>query len=68
MDLFDQWQYMQKTGQWRFTPPTHVIAALRAAIDQYQEEGGQPARLARYTQNCATPWLRACARSACGPF
>jgi 2-aminoethylphosphonate-pyruvate transaminase len=27
MDLLDQWQYMQKTGQWRFTPPTHVLAA-----------------------------------------
>jgi 2-aminoethylphosphonate-pyruvate transaminase len=54
MDLLDQWQYMQKTGQWRFTPPTHVVAALRAAIDQYQAQGGQPARLARYTENCAT--------------
>jgi 2-aminoethylphosphonate-pyruvate transaminase len=54
MDLLDQWQYMQKTGQWRFTPPTHVIAALRAAIDQYQAQGGQPARLARYSENCAT--------------
>ena len=53
MDLVDQWQYMQKTGQWRFTPPTHVAAALRAAIDQYQAQGGQPARLARYTENCA---------------
>jgi 2-aminoethylphosphonate-pyruvate transaminase len=53
LDLVDQWQYMQKTGQWRFTPPTHVVAALRAAIDQYQEQGGQPARLARYTENCA---------------
>jgi 2-aminoethylphosphonate-pyruvate transaminase len=52
MDLIDQWQYMQKTGQWRFTPPTHVLAALRAAIDQYQTEGGQPARHARYTRNC----------------
>ena len=52
MDLLDQWQYMQKTGQWRFTPPTHVVAALRAAIDQYQAQGGQPARLARYTENC----------------
>jgi 2-aminoethylphosphonate-pyruvate transaminase len=51
MDLLDQWQYMQKTGQWRFTPPTHVVAALRAAIDQYQAQGGQPARLARYTEN-----------------
>jgi 2-aminoethylphosphonate-pyruvate transaminase len=53
MDLLDQWQYMQKTGQWRFTPPTHVLAALRAAIDQYQTQGGLRARLARYTQNCA---------------
>jgi len=52
MDLFDQWQYMQKTGQWRYTPPTHVIAALREAIDQFHAQGGQPARLARYTKNC----------------
>jgi 2-aminoethylphosphonate-pyruvate transaminase len=53
MDLLDQWQYMQKTGQWRFTPPTHVVAALRAAIDQYKAQGGQTARLARYSENCA---------------
>ena len=53
MDLLDQWQYMQKTGQWRFTPPTHVMAALRAAIDQYHEEGGLDARLRRYRENCA---------------
>jgi 2-aminoethylphosphonate-pyruvate transaminase len=53
LDLTDQWQYLQKTGQWRFTPPTHVVAALRAAIDQYLAEGGLPARRARYTENCA---------------
>jgi 2-aminoethylphosphonate-pyruvate transaminase len=53
MDLLDQWQYMQKTGQWRFTPPTHVMAALRAAIDQYQAQGGLPCRLQRYRENCA---------------
>jgi 2-aminoethylphosphonate-pyruvate transaminase len=53
MDLLDQWQYLQTTGQWRYTPPTHVVAALRAAIDQYSAAGGQPARLARYTENCA---------------
>ena len=53
LDLLDQWQYMQKTGQWRYTPPTHVVAALRAALDQYLAEGGLPARLARYRANCA---------------
>ena len=54
MDLFDQHAYMEKTGQWRFTPPTHVVAALAEACAQFAEEGGQPARLARYTDNCRT--------------
>jgi 2-aminoethylphosphonate-pyruvate transaminase len=54
LDLHDQWVYMQKTGQWRYTPPTHVVAALRAALDQYIEEGGISARSARYQQNCTT--------------
>ena len=53
LDLYDQWVYMQKTGQWRYTPPTHVVAALRAALDQYREEGGIAARSARYQKNCA---------------
>lgn len=54
MDLHDQFVTMQRTGQWRFTPPTHVVAALSEAIAQFVEEGGQPARLARYTDNCRT--------------
>lgn len=52
MDLHDQYVYMQKTSQWRYTPPTHVVAALRAAVDQFKAEGGQPARGARYLTNC----------------
>ncbi|MFM2120341.1 MAG: hypothetical protein RL722_1809, partial [Pseudomonadota bacterium] len=48
MDLYDQHDYMGRTGQWRFTPPTHVVAALAEAIAQFDEQGGQPARLARY--------------------
>ena len=54
MDLHDQHVYMGKTGQWRFTPPTHVVAALAEAITQFVDEGGQPARLARYSDNCRT--------------
>ena len=54
LDLHDQWTYMEKTTQWRFTPPTHVVVALDAALDQHAEQGGQPARLARYTANCDT--------------
>lgn len=54
MDLYDQYAYMEKTTQWRFTPPTHVVAALAEALAQFEEEGGQPARLARYTDNYQT--------------
>jgi 2-aminoethylphosphonate-pyruvate transaminase len=54
LDLYDQYVYMQKTTQWRYTPPTHVVAALRAAVDQYKEQGGQPVRLKRYAENCRT--------------
>ena len=52
MDLYDQYIYMEKTGQWRFTPPTHVLVALNEAIAQFEEEGGQAARLKRYQSNC----------------
>ena len=51
LDLHDQWVYMEKTTQWRFTPPTHIVVALDAALDQFVAEGAQPARLARYTAN-----------------
>ena len=52
MDLHDQWTYMQRTTQWRFTPPTHVVVAFRKALDQFLAEGGTAARGARYAANC----------------
>ena len=54
LDLHDQWVYMRRTGQWRFTPPTHVVAALRAALDQFHAEGGTVSRGSRYRLNCNT--------------
>jgi 2-aminoethylphosphonate-pyruvate transaminase len=54
LDLHDQWSYMEKTTQWRYTPPTHIVIALDAALEQYGEQGGQPARLARYAANYET--------------
>ena len=54
LDLADQWAYMEKTTQWRFTPPTHVVVALDAALDQFVAEGGRPARYARYHANYTT--------------
>ncbi len=52
LDLHDQWRAMTGNGQWRFTPPTHVVAALSRALDQLDAEGGPPARHARYRRNC----------------
>ncbi len=54
LDLYDQWTYMERTMQWRYTPPTHIVVALDAALAQFEAEGGQPGRLARYNANCET--------------
>ncbi len=51
LDLHDQWEVMNRTGQWRFTPPTHVVAAFLEALSLHAAEGGAPGRLARYSRN-----------------
>lgn len=51
LDLHAQWATMEKTGQWRFTPPTHTVAAFLEALKQHEAEGGVEGRLARYTAN-----------------
>jgi 2-aminoethylphosphonate-pyruvate transaminase len=43
---------MEGNGQWRFTPPTHVLAAFDTAIGEFEEEGGVSARNRRYSENC----------------
>jgi 2-aminoethylphosphonate-pyruvate transaminase len=48
LDLVGQWDYLVAHGRWRFTPPTHIVAALGEALAQYEEEGGREARLQRY--------------------
>ena len=52
LDLYDQWRVMQKTKQWRFTPPTHVLLAFVQAIKEYEEEGSVAGRGNRYQNNC----------------
>jgi 2-aminoethylphosphonate-pyruvate transaminase len=51
LDVYDQWDVMNRTGQWRFTPPTHTVAAFIEALRLHKLEGGQPGRLARYANN-----------------
>src|SRR5690606_13911400 len=48
LDLYDQWQNFVKTGQYRFTPPIHVIVSFHQALAEFRQEGGQPGRGRRY--------------------
>lgn len=51
LDIHAQWAAMEKTGQWRFTPPTHVVAAFLEALKTHKAEGGVAGRGARYARN-----------------
>src|SRR6185503_799878 len=52
LDLHDQWRNFEKTGQYRFTPPIHVIVSFHQALMEFFAEGGQPGRHKRYAENC----------------
>ncbi len=52
LDLYDQWRSMEANAQWRFTPPTHVIAAFHQALREHEAEGGVRGRGGRYRRNC----------------
>jgi len=49
--LLDQYQGLEKTGQFRFTPPTHALIAFRQALAELELEGGVKGRAARYKAN-----------------
>jgi len=51
LDAHAQWVEMKRSGQWRFTPPTHAVAAFLRALEEHAAEGGVAARGARYAAN-----------------
>ena len=51
LDLYDQWESMERDGKWRYTSPTHVVLAFSQALRELEAEGGIPARHARYQKN-----------------
>lgn len=51
LDLYEQWETMNKDGKWRFTSPTHVVLAFAQALRELEEEGGIVARNERYSKN-----------------
>ena len=36
LDMYDQWENMEKSGQFRFTPPTHAIRAFHEALLEHE--------------------------------
>jgi 2-aminoethylphosphonate-pyruvate transaminase len=52
-DLSDVYAHAVRAGwgSFRFTPPVQALAAFSVALDLHEQEGGQPARLARYREN-----------------
>ena len=51
LDLYDQCRALEANGQWRFTPPVQVVAALVEALRLLEAEGGPSARRHRYQAN-----------------
>jgi 2-aminoethylphosphonate-pyruvate transaminase len=51
LDLHDQQAVFAKTGQYRFTPPIHVIVAFHQALKEFEAEGGVAGRGDRYADN-----------------
>jgi len=51
LDLYAQWEGLEKDGQFRFTPPIHSILAFRQALVELEREGGVKARGERYRGN-----------------
>jgi 2-aminoethylphosphonate-pyruvate transaminase len=51
LDLFEQWQNLEKTSQYRFTPPIHCIVAFDQALTEHEQEGGIEGRGGRYRNN-----------------
>jgi 2-aminoethylphosphonate-pyruvate transaminase len=51
LDLVSQWKGMETDGQFRFTPPTHVLLAFWQALQELEAEGGITARAGRYAEN-----------------
>ncbi len=53
LDLYEQWTGLEQNGQFRFTPPTHALAAFHQALREHEKEGGVEGRGARYARNAA---------------
>ncbi|ELQ15851.1 2-aminoethylphosphonate--pyruvate transaminase [Xanthomonas translucens] len=72
LDVRDQWKILEETGEWRSTPPTHVVQACAKALELLTLESVANRRkryclvreeIIRATERYAVPLLSARARS-----
>lgn len=54
LDLLSQYLGLEKNGQFRFTPPTHVLIAFHQALAELEAEGSVKGRAQRYRNNYET--------------
>ncbi|MBC6496714.1 MAG: hypothetical protein GDA54_00085 [Alphaproteobacteria bacterium GM7ARS4] len=50
-DVLAHHRHMEEHGQFLYTPPVQVVAALEQALSLHEQEGGCAARLRRYQEN-----------------
>lgn len=67
LDVKAQHDGMESNGQFRFTPPTHIVSALHRALNLHTQMGGVASRYARYVQN-STMLIDFFASEGCYPF
>lgn len=53
LDVYDQYDNLEKTSQFRFTPPTHTLLAFSQAVKEFVDAGGVKGRSQRYQDNRA---------------
>ena len=51
LNLAEQLRGFDRNGQFRYTPPTHVLLAFEQALKELEKEGGVAARERRYRHN-----------------
>ena len=47
LDVGAQYDELESTGQFKFTPPAHILMAFKEALMEYSDEGGLEARALR---------------------
>jgi len=48
LDIGAQYDELERSNQFRYTPPTHVMLGFKECLLEYSDEGGLKGRAARF--------------------